>query len=60
MKLHTQRLQTLEEVRAFLAGTLALNFRVPARKDAYGWIEDSLRRLRYPQLGRADKGLIRD
>lgn len=60
VKLHTQRLQTLEEVRAFLAGTLTLDFQVPARRDAYGWIEDSLRRLRYRQLGKADKGLVRD
>jgi transposase InsO family protein len=60
VKLHTQRLQSLEEVRAFLTGTLTLDFEVPARKDAYGWIEDSLRRLRYLQLGKADKGLVRD
>ena len=60
VKLHTQRLQTLEEVRAFLAGTLTLDFEVPARKDAYGWIEASLRQFRYLALGRSDKGLVRD
>ncbi len=60
VKLHTQRLQSLEEIRAFLAGTLPLDFDVPARSDAYGWIESSLRQLGYLRLGKADKGVVRD
>jgi transposase InsO family protein len=60
VKLHTQRLQTLEEIRAFLAGTAPLDFAVPARTDAYAWIEASLRQLSYLRLSKADKGLIRD
>lgn len=60
VKLHTQHLQTLEEIRAFLAGTTPLDFAVPARQDAYAWIEVSLRQLGFLRLGKADKGLIRD
>ena len=55
VKLHTQRLQTLAEVRAFLQGSTPLDFDVPAREDAYRWIESSLRQLRYRSLGRSDK-----
>lgn len=60
VKLHTHRLQTLEEIRAFLAGSLSLDFEVPARKDAYGWVEDSLRQLGYLRLSRANKGVVRE
>ncbi len=60
VKLHSQRLQTLDEVRAFLAGVGPLDFKVPARDEAYGWIETTLRQLGYKRLGKADKGLVRD
>lgn len=60
VNLHTQRLQTLDEIRAFLGGTLQLDFTVPLRQDAYGWIETTLRQLQYLRLGKADKGVIRD
>jgi transposase InsO family protein len=60
VNLHTQRLQTLEEVRAFLSGSLSLDFAVPTREDAYGWIESSLRQFCYLRLGRADKGAVKD
>ncbi len=59
VKLHTQRLQTLAEVRTFLEGPTPMDFDVPARQDAYRWIESSLRQLRYRRLGRADKGLVK-
>ena len=57
--LKTQGLQTLEQVRAFLEGSQPLGFEVPARKAAYVWIAGELRRLQYPRLGKADKGLVR-
>ena len=60
VKLHTQRLQSLEEIRAFLAGAIPLDFDVPARSDAYAWIEGSLCQLGYLRLGKSDKGLVRD
>jgi len=60
VKLHSQRLQTLDEVRAFLAGSGPLDFKVPARHEAYDWIENTLRQLGYQRLGKTDKGLVRD
>jgi hypothetical protein len=60
VKLHSQRLQTLDEIRAFLAGSAPLDFKVPSRDEAYAWLENTLRQLSYLRLGKADKGLIRD
>lgn len=60
VKLHSQRLQTLDEIRHFLSGAGPLDFKVPSRDDAYQWIEDALRQLCYKRLGKADKGLVRD
>ncbi len=60
VKLHSQRLQSLDEIRAFLAGSLPLDFKAPVREDAYDWIEASLRQLGYPRLGKVEKGLIRE
>lgn len=59
VKLHTQRLQTLDDVRAFLSGALPLEFHVPSREEAYRWIEATLRQFRYRRLKRTDKGLVR-
>ena len=57
--LKTQGLQTLEQIRAFLDGAQPLGFDAPARDDLYDWLTNELRRLRYPRLGKADKGLVR-
>nr|VFK00742.1 MAG: Integrase core domain-containing protein [Candidatus Kentron sp. LFY]VFK02579.1 MAG: Integrase core domain-containing protein [Candidatus Kentron sp. LFY] len=57
--LKTQRLQTLEQVRAFLDGSDSLGFEVPSREVAYNFISQQLRRFGYTRLSKADKGLIR-
>lgn len=59
VNLDTQRLKTLDDVRAFLAGSIQFDFALTDRAEAYRWIEDTLRRLRYVTLGKADKGTIR-
>jgi transposase InsO family protein len=59
VKLHCQRLQSLDEIRAFLAGSVPVDFEVPSREEAYGWVEASLRQLGYLRLGKADKGLVK-
>lgn len=59
VKLHSQRLQTLEEIRAFLTGSTPLDFEVLSREEAYAWIEACLRELAYVRLGKADKGLVK-
>lgn len=53
------KLTTLEQVRAFLTGTEAVKFSVRGKDgERYRHIGEVLRRFRYGQLGRADKGLI--
>ena len=47
VKLYSQRLQSLNEIRDFLAGSNLLDFEVPSRDEAYQWIEQSLRQLGY-------------
>jgi len=51
------KLTTLEQIRAFLKGTEAVEFSV-CGKDCYGHIGDVLGRFRYGQLRRPDKGVI--
>ncbi len=58
VKLHSQRLQSLDEIRAFLSGTTPLDCEASNRTDASGWIEASLRQLRSQQLGTADTGIV--
>lgn len=59
MKLHCQRLQSLDEIRSVLAGATSLDFEITSREAAYAWIEASLRQLRYLKLGKADKGIVK-
>lgn len=60
MKLHTQRLESLAEIRSFLAGATSLDFDAPSSTEAYGWIESSLCQLGYLRLRKADKGVIKE
>ena len=50
MKLPTQRLQSMAEIRAFLTGSTSLVVEVPSSTEAYGWIESSLCQLGYLRL----------
>ena len=56
LKLHSQRLQTVEEIRSFLTGATTFDFEPQSREETYRWIRDSLHQLRYPALGKADRG----
>jgi hypothetical protein len=57
--LQTQGLKTLDDVRGFLAGNQAVAIHTPNREAAYAFIAQSLSRLTYRRLGKADKGLMR-
>jgi transposase InsO family protein len=50
---------SLEQIRAFLAGSGDVRFRGRNRADVYGWIERTLVRLEYAGLRRNGKGLVR-
>ena len=53
------QLQTTEQVRQFLEGSEAVEFRGLTAKEKYYWIEEVLIRFRYHRLKRAEKGVIR-
>ena len=59
VKLNTRTLRTLEQVRAFLAGTASVGFEPPAESGRYAWIVGILRQFGYARLKRRDKGLLR-
>ena len=56
--MNDQELTTLEQVRCFLEGTEALAFEIRGKDESYAWIERTLLRFRYRQLGRSEKGLL--
>ena len=59
VKLDTQRLQTLNQVREFLAGSRPLDLQPETRAEAYAFVAETLQRFDYSRRGKADKGLIR-
>ena len=59
VKLDTQRLQTLDQVREFLAGSRPLDLQPQTRAEAYAFVAETLQRFDYSRQGKADKGLIR-
>ena len=52
-------LQTIEQVRAFLEGSEALEFKGLIREEKYKWVETVLVRFRYRDLKKEEKGVIR-
>ena len=59
MTLRTERIRTLDEVRAFLEGSEPVDFALNDRDSAYLLVRRSLERLRYYRLGKRDKGLVK-
>ena len=56
--MNEQKIQTLEDVKVFLAGTLEVEFSIQDKDERYRWIEQTLRRFNYRALGRAERGLV--
>ena len=57
--MNDEGLQTIEQVRQFLEGSEAVEFRGVTAKEKYSWIEEVLIRFRYHRLKRREKGVIR-
>ena len=53
------QLQTVEQIRQFLEGSEAVEFRGLTAKEKYYWIEAVLIRFRYHRLKKSEKGVIR-
>jgi hypothetical protein len=51
--------KSLEQIRAFLAGSGQVRFAGQRREEVYGWVEKTLVRHQYVSLNRTDKGLVR-
>src|SRR5471032_1707381 len=50
---------TLEQIRAFLAGSGEVRFAGQRREEVYGWVEQTLVRQQYASLDKPSKGLVR-
>src|ERR1700688_3449019 len=50
---------SLEQIRAFLAGSEEVRFVGVRRAEVYAWVERTLVRHAYAGLGRGDKGVVR-
>lgn len=59
VKLHTQGLQTFEQIQAFVAGSQTLDFELTSRREAYAFVTQTLRRFGYMRCSRRHKGLLR-
>jgi len=57
--LQTERVRSLEEVRAFVEGSEAMDFVVSDRAGIYRLVRRTLVRLEYHRLGKAGKGLVK-
>ena len=59
VRLDTHRLQTLDQVREFLAGSEQVDLQPQTRADSYALVAKTVRRFDYALRGKADKGLLR-
>ncbi len=50
---------SLEQIRAFLAGSGEVRFAGQRREEVYAWTERTLLRHQYASLGKSEKGLVR-
>ena len=57
--LQTERVRTLDQVRAFVEGSEAVDFTGADRESIYEFVRWALVRLGYERLGKSDKGLVK-
>ena len=59
MTLQTERLRTMEQVRAFVEGSGPVDYKPMDRASVYAFVSRALARFDYHLLGRADRGCAR-
>jgi hypothetical protein len=57
--MNDEQLQTLKQVKDFIKGSQKVEFRGLNAREKYTWIEEVLKRFRYPKLQKEGKGLIK-
>ena len=57
--MNDEQLQTLEQVKDFIEGSQAIEFRGLNAREKYIWTEEVLKRFRYQKLKKDGKGLIK-
>ena len=57
--MNDSKLNKLAQIKSFLAETEAVEFNKKSKKEAYCWIEETLRKFTYVILSKKEKGLIR-
>jgi transposase InsO family protein len=57
--MNDEQLRTLEQVKFFIEGSQEIEFRGLNAHEKYKWIEEVLKRFRYPKLQKEGKGLIK-
>ena len=57
--MNDEQLQTLKQVKSFIKGSREVEFRGLNAREKYDWIEEVLKRFRYPKLHKEGKGLIK-
>lgn len=57
--MNDESLQTIEQIKRFLEGSEAFEFKAIAVEEKYEWTEGILRKFRYHRLKRSEKGVIR-
>ena len=53
-----RKIQTLDDIRAFLAGTTEVELSIEGKDERYRWIEQTLRRFQYRTLSRVERGVV--
>ena len=57
--MNDSKLNRINQIKSFLAETEAVEFNRKSKKEAYSWIEETLRKFTYVILSKKEKGLIR-
>ena len=57
--MNDEQIQTLEQVKEFMENTSAIEFKGINTLEKYQWIEEVLKKFKYPRLKRNGKGLLR-
>jgi len=57
--MNDSKLNSMAQIKSFLAETKEIEFKKKSQKEAYRWIEETLRKFTYVILSKKEKGLIR-